>query len=79
MQNKELTRRQLLQSAVVGTAVVAAGFRDDVRAQGDGAGAPAASQALSLATCSVLSMEPSPSGGMRSSLSVVVMRSSRRA
>ena len=42
MQNKELTRRQLLQSAVAGTAAVAAGFRDDVRAQGGGAGVPAA-------------------------------------
>ena len=42
MQNKELTRRQLLLSAAAGTTTVAAGLRGDVRAQGGGADAPAA-------------------------------------
>jgi len=42
MQNESLTRRQLLQAAVVGAATAAASARGDVRAPGDGAGVPAA-------------------------------------
>lgn len=42
MQNESLTRRQLLQAAVVGATAAAASVRGDVQAQGEGAGLPAA-------------------------------------
>jgi perosamine synthetase len=42
MQNESLTRRQLLQAAVVGAVTAAASARGEVRAQNDGAGVPAA-------------------------------------
>ena len=42
VQNESLTRRQLLEAAVVGAATAAASARGEVRAQGDGAGVPAA-------------------------------------
>jgi len=42
MQNRSMTRRQLLEAAVAGTAVLAAPARGYARVAGGGAGVPAA-------------------------------------